>query len=52
MGVGEVAAEGRKATPDLSLSTLEFYLFSFAWVSGIDVEVDKENKTHLLQNSM
>ncbi|CAN0072919.1 unnamed protein product, partial [Laminaria digitata] len=32
-GVGGdgAAAEGRKVTPDLSLSTLEFYLFSFAW---------------------
>ena len=42
VGIGDGAAEGRKATPDLSLSTLEFYLFSFAWVSGTEVEVEVE----------
>lgn len=30
---GVVAADGAKTTPALSLSPLELYLFSFAWVS-------------------
>ncbi len=29
---GEAVAEAAKVTPELSLSSLEYYLFTFAWV--------------------
>lgn len=37
---GEGGAEAARAAPELSLSTLEYYLFTFAWVrrgAGVDV---------------
>lgn len=31
---GEGAADAARAAPELSLSALEYYLFTFAWVRG------------------
>lgn len=45
-GVGDGMAVDAKATPDLHLSMLEFYLFSFAWVRGTPVDVIETRSLH------